>query len=230
MRWIENDKVRLLLGAEGGHVYRWEVKAAANRDLTQPGETAWAGFSDMGTHRATRYKLECVARGPALVRYHCVAASGHAKTISLFGGASWMEVTLSEPTSIYWDFDDPRNFAADGPTPGTYLFSNGATGPVGKEADGVPAQVEAPNTHWGIKSNRDRLALGLATPETAALHHVAPGSGAGGVGIEHSPPTSHFITFAGVLEHSAGETMSRLCQALDLRNQPEIALHSLQAQ
>ena len=27
MKWIENDRVRLLLGPEGGHVYRWEVKA-----------------------------------------------------------------------------------------------------------------------------------------------------------------------------------------------------------
>ena len=27
MVWIENDQLRLLLGPEGGHVYRWEVKA-----------------------------------------------------------------------------------------------------------------------------------------------------------------------------------------------------------
>ena len=47
MRWIENDQVRLLLGPEGAHVYRWEVKAAGNRDLTMPGESDWHGFSDL---------------------------------------------------------------------------------------------------------------------------------------------------------------------------------------
>jgi hypothetical protein len=126
----------------------------------------------------------------------------------------------------YWDFDNPKNFAADGPTRGTYLFSNGRTGPVGKEADGVPAQVEAAGTFWGIKFNREKLALGMCTPEAAAMHHVAPGSGAGGVGIEQSPPASHFVTFAGLLEAEPGETMSRLRQTLDLKNQPEVILHA----
>ena len=46
MRWIENDQVRLLLGPEGAHVYRWELKAAGNRNLTMPGESDWHGFSD----------------------------------------------------------------------------------------------------------------------------------------------------------------------------------------
>ena len=58
----------------------------------------------------------------------------------------------SEPTPIYWDFDDPKNFAADGPTPGTWLFSNGQSGPVGREADGVPAQVKAP-AHSGASNS-----------------------------------------------------------------------------
>ena len=31
-----------------------------------------------------------------------------------------MEVLLDEPTPIYWDFDNPTNFAADGPTPGAW--------------------------------------------------------------------------------------------------------------
>ena len=54
MKWIENDRVRLLLGPEGGHVYRWEVKALDNRDLTMPGETGWAGFADTGgEHRSS---------------------------------------------------------------------------------------------------------------------------------------------------------------------------------
>ncbi len=226
MKWIDSDKVRLLLGPEGAHVYRWEVKALKNRDLTEPGETGWAGFSDSMDHRSVAHKLSCVARGPALVRYQCAAPSGLVKTISLYGGTSWMEVLLNESVVYYWDFDNPKNFAGDGPTPGTYLFSNGRTGPVGKEADGVPAQVEAAGTFWGIKFNREKLALGMCTPEAAAMHHVAPGSGAGGVGIEQSPPASHFVTFAGLLEAEPGETMSRLRQTLDLKSQPEVILHA----
>ncbi len=229
MKWIENDKVRLLLGPEGGHVYRWEAKAAGGRDLTQPGEGGWAGFCDIGALRSAPYTLNCLARGPALVRFACAEPSGHTKTISLFSGCSWIEVLLSEPSPVFWNFDNPRNFAADGPSPGTYLFSDGRTGKVGREADGVPAQVKASNTRWSVKFNPDGLALGMATPGTAAFHHVAPGAAAGGVGIESSPPASHFIVFAGRLEQEAAQTMSRLEQSLDLKSQPQAILHALQA-
>jgi hypothetical protein len=229
LHWIENDHVRLLLGREGAHVYRWEVKAAGNRDLTMPGESDWAGFADMGTHRDSRYRLQCTARGPALVEFQCSDPTGHTKTIRVYGGASWMEVFLSEPTPRYWDFDDPKNFAADGPTPGTWLFSNGQSGRVGRETDGVPAQVEAPNTSWGMKYNADKLALGLITPGTAALHHVAPGSGAGGVGIEGTPPAQHFVTFAGALETAPAETMNRLQTTLDLKRPVTVRLYGIQA-
>ncbi|MCX6927499.1 MAG: family 20 glycosylhydrolase, partial [Verrucomicrobia bacterium] len=197
MQWIENDCVRLLLGPEGAHVYRWEVKAAGGRDLTMPGETDWAGFADINPRRHSQYTLNCIAHGPALVEYEASDPGGDSKTIRLYGGASWIEVLLSEPTSQYWDFDDPKNFAADGPTPGTYLFSDGKSGPVGREADGVPAQVKAPNTFWGMKYNSDKLAVGLVTPGVAGLHVIAPGASAGGAGIENSPPAQHFVTFAG---------------------------------
>jgi hypothetical protein len=73
------------------------------------------------------------------------------------------------------------------------------------------------------------LALGLVTPETAALHVIAPGAGAGGVGIESSPPTMHFITFAGRLNASPGETMNRLQTTLDLRRPPTVRLHAVQS-
>ena len=63
MRWIENDQVRLLLGPEGAHVYRWELKAAGNRDLTMPGESDWHGFSDLHPHRGATYQLNCKAQG-----------------------------------------------------------------------------------------------------------------------------------------------------------------------
>jgi hypothetical protein len=228
-KWIENDKVRLLLGREGGHVYRWEVKALGGRDLTMPGETGWAGFSDIAQgHRDTPHELACAARGPALVRYVCSDSAGLVKTVSLFGGVSWMEVVLEEPVGHYWDFDDPKNFAADGPAPGTYRFSGGATGPVGREADGVPAQVKAPDSRWGVKYNAQGLALGLVTPETAARHLVAPGAGAGGVGIEGSAPAGHFVTFGGLLPGEPADTMRRLQETLDFRNPPEVVLHAVE--
>ena len=229
MRWIENDRVRLLLGPEGAHVYRWEVKTAGNRDLTMPGESGWAGFSDLHPHRGSSYQLSCQAHGPAMVEYECNDPWGHTKILRLYGGASWIEVLLNEPASVYWDFDNPKNFAKDGPTPGQWLFSDGQSGPVGREADGVPAQVKAPNTYWGLKHNPDRLALGLVTPETATLHVVAPGAGAGGVGIESSAPALHFVTFAGVLNAPPAETMNRLQTTLDLKRPAGIRLHSVQA-
>ena len=230
MKWIENNRVRLLLGPEGDHVYRWEVKSLGNRDLTEPGETGWAGFSDAGMDdREIQYVLTCTARGPALVRYRCCAPTGQVKTISLYAGCSWMDVVLAEPVSYYWDFDDPKNFAAEFATPGKYLFSNGANGPVGKHADGVPAQVKAGGVSWAVKFNAPKVALGLITPETTAMYCVAPGSGAGGVGIEGSVPASHFITFGGVLTYEPKETMLRLEQTLGFRNPAQIVLHAIES-
>ena len=229
MQWLENDQVRLLLGPEGGHVYRWEVKALANRDLTEAGETGWAGFCDIHAYRATPYRLTCLAAGPAVVRYQCSAPDAPTKVLSLYAGTRWIEVMLDEPTDTFWNFDTPANFAADGPAPGKYLFSTGATGAVGRRADGVAAQVEGPGSVWAIKFNSQNLAVGMATPGTRALHHVAPGSGAGGVGIEHSPPASHFVIFAGVLHQKPDETMNRLALTLDLGRQPQVELYALQA-
>ncbi len=229
MKWIENDKLRLLLGPEGGHIYRCEVKALDNRDLTMPGSTDWSGFSDVGSsHRNDPNSLRCTAQGPAMVRYVCSDSSGREKTISLFAGCSWIEVSFNDPLRYYWDFDNPQNFAADGPTPGEFLFSNGTSGPVGKQADGVSAQVHQEKAFWGIKYNADRLALGIATPEVAAFHCLAPGAGAGGVGIERSTPVSHFVTYAGLLQGEPAETMNRLRATLNFKNQPEVVVSAIE--
>jgi hypothetical protein len=238
MKWIENDKVRLLLGPEGAHVYRWEVKLLNNRDLTMPGETDWLGFADLGGElRRTGNQLVCLARGPALVRYRATDPSGLVKDISLFGGVSWMEVVLTSGVTYYWDFDDPRNFSADGPTPGQYLFSTGKTGAVGKHSEGVKAQVEAPGAYWGLKfqnggkepgTAQQRLALGLCTPEVAGRFKIAPGSGAGGVGIEASPDAHHFVTYAGILTSEPGRTMAQLRETLNFTSQPVVILHAMQ--
>jgi hypothetical protein len=225
---LENDNVRLLLGSEGAHVYRWSVIRAGGRDMTMPGTTSWFGFADLGrAYRAARNELQCVARGPALVRYVSRDTVGMVKTISLFGGTSWLEVVLIEPVDYYFDFDDPGHFAGDGPTPGEYLFANEQHGMVGKEADAVSAQVKANKVHWAIKWNETRLALGMTTPEVAGNFVIGPGAGAGGVGIEHSPPASHFVTFAGLLRHEPAETMRRLQQTLNFKNQPKVFLYGI---
>jgi len=229
MKWLENDRLRLLLGPEGAHLYRWEVKALGNRDLTMPGQTSYFGFADCGgMHRSATNKLVCTASGPALVRYVCTDPHGLVKTISLWGRVSWVEVTLNTPVSYFWALDSPASFAADGPTPGRHLFSTGATGAVGKGADGVKAQVKARGAHWGVKFIPGKLALGMVTPEAKAVHVVAPGGGAGGVGIEGGT-ASHFVIYGGALTEKPGDVMNRLQRTLDFRNPPEVTLYQIQA-
>lgn len=92
----------------------------------------------------------------------------------------------------------------------------------------MPGQVKASETYWGIKYNADRLALGLATPETAASHVIAPGAGAGGVGIENSTPVRHLVTYAGRPITAPAETMNRLHNTLDLDHAIEVRLYAAQ--
>ena len=103
------------------------------------------------------------------------------------------------------------------------------TGPVSKEGPFTETQVKADNVFWSIKHNAQKLALGLTTPEAATRHVIAPGAGSGGVGIEGSTPTSHFVTLAGLLEAAPEETMNRLRQTLDLKNQPQVILYAIQS-
>jgi hypothetical protein len=230
MEWIENDHVRLLLGPEGGHIYRWEIKALGGRNLTMPGQTSWQGFTDVSDdHRSTPHVLHCTAAGPALVRYCCTDDRGLEKTISLFGSVAWLEVVLSEPVTRYWDFDNPANFSADGPTPGRYLFSSGMAGVVGRRADGVSAQVKAGSAFWAVKYNTQGLALGMVTPDGPARFVIAPGAGAGGVGIENSTPTAHFVTYGSVLPREPKSLMDGLRDTLDFRTPPSITLGAVQA-
>lgn len=229
MKWLENDKVRLLLGPEGAHLFRWELKALSNRDLTMPGEKSWLGFADLGGERRSPINsLVCTAQGPALVRYCCTDELGTEKTISLYAGASWVEIALNDAPSYFWAFDDPRNFAADGPTPGEYLFSTGVTGKVGRQSDGVSAQVKANRSLWGVKFLPGKIALGLVTPGRPARHVIAPGSGAGGVGIEGGTGASQFILYGGTLDGEPAALMQRLAQTLDCQKRPAVTVNALQ--
>jgi hypothetical protein len=229
MRWIENDQIRLLLGTEGAHLYRWEVKALDGRDLTHPGRSGWSGFADTGhAGRHLPNRLVCTRQGPALVQYRCTDETGLEKTINCFGGTSWVEVMLNEPVTYYWDFDNPANFAADGSAPGEYLFSGGQAGRVGSQADGVKAQVKASGASWAVKFHRPGLALGLISPDRPASFCVAPGAGAGGVGIENSPPIGRFVTFGGYLTEPPQTRLENLRQTLAFSDQPQVVWYAVQ--
>ena len=230
---VENDQVRLFLGSEGAHVYRWEVRALGNRDLTMPGETDWFGFSDTGgTTRRAKNTIQFDRCGPAITQCACTGEDGARKTLTFYANTSWMEVMLDAPVSYYWDFDDPKNFAADGPTPGRYLFSTGASGAVGKETDGLKAQVRAETASWAIKYTQmpdgRTLALGMISPETPTTFVVGPGGGFGGVGIEGGPPVSHLVTVCGLLPDPPAAFMEQLHRTLRFGAEPEVTLYALQ--
>jgi hypothetical protein len=80
-----------------------------------------------------------------------------------------------------------------------------------------------------VKFVPGKLALGLATPEVAARHVIAPGGTAGGVGIEDGPPASHFILYGGPLAGEPAALLARLAATLDFRNQPTVTRHAVQA-
>jgi hypothetical protein len=83
-----------------------------------------------------------------------------------------------------------------------------------KEAEGVEGQRKVEGVSWAVKYNRQKLALGMATPEVATRLVVGPGGGAGGVGLEGGPPAFHFITYAGPLADEPAATMNRLSRRL----------------
>ena len=223
---IENDKVRLSIGAQGGHVFRWLLKDSHLLDMTDPGDSDYHGFSDHG-ERSARYELVRLNNGPAMVRYGCYQDGELYKTLSVFAGLSVLDVLLEYPTEYYWDFDAPEIFAADGKTPGTLLFSNGTSGPTARRGNSADLQTWGRGSYWGIKSNASGTALGVATPEEPSDFVIGPGGGMGGVGIQ-GVARSHFVTFAGVLNASPQQTMNRLKETFDLKRQPRVTVYSLQ--
>ena len=164
-----------------------------------------------------------------MVEYRCSHATGLGKRIRCYAGSSWIEVDLNEPATYYWDFDDPDHFAADGPSPGKFLFSGGKTGPVAASAAGVSGQVKDSGQRWAAKFLPNKMALGLVTPESEGDFVVGPGAGAGGVGIESSPAVSHFVTYGGPCGESPQRVMDSLARTLNYRNQPAVTLYATQS-
>ncbi|MBI3921216.1 MAG: beta-N-acetylhexosaminidase [Armatimonadetes bacterium] len=217
--WVENDHYRILLGKEGAHLYVWQVKSLDNKDVTEPGERDWAGFSDYGTNdRTAEFELTQEAKGPVMVRYRCKSKlTGKEKVFNFFTGTSWVEVMLDPPVSFYWDYDRIESFAADSPTPGTAIFSNGHTEPVCKSTEQTHAVGHG--TTWCAKTRADGFVLANLTPEVAATHMTGPGGGWGGVGIEWGAPAAHFITFADKTDQKPADLLNALQRTLDFRNQ-----------
>jgi len=218
---VENSAIKVLLGKEGAHAYVWQVKSLGNLDITQPGETGWAGFFDVREYRSEPFILDCEANGPVLVRYRMKAADGFAKVVSFYGDQPWCEIQLSQPVSYCWNFDDADLMSASSKTPGQFLFSNGRTGTVSK-----PGQLSESETKtmWVAKFRPDGLTLACITPDETATHRAGPGGGMGGVGVDGAGGAAHFIIFGGVLNNTATirNSMEELRRTMTLVDPPSL--------
>ena len=227
--WVENSAIKALLGAEGGHAYVWQVKALGGLDITQPGESGWAGFLDVQGYRNEPFSLECEARGPVLARYRMKAPDGFTKVVSFYGGQPWCEMQLSQPVSYCWNFDNAGLMSASGKTPGRYLFSSGRTGSLPKPGETSEAE---PKSAWAAKFRADGLTLACITPDATATHRAGPGGGMGGVGVEGAGGAAHFIVFGGVLDSTADmtKTMEDLRRTMTLANPPSLFVGNVEQQ
>ena len=153
-KWVENEYCRLLISPVGAQIYRWEVKALDNMDLTEPGETEWRAFANlMGTYRYSTHKMEVLCDGPTLVRLRFTDEAGDTKVISAWAGVPWVEVTFNRPVSGFWCYDNASLIGPRSETPGTFLFSDGKTGSMTEKAGGgrvfLVGQVPERRTHPG---------------------------------------------------------------------------------
>jgi hypothetical protein len=224
--WLQNDKVRLYIGPEGGHIYRWEVKKLNNLSLTYPGGTGWQGFADEGEpYRSMQNKVEVVESGDALIRIRCTDAFRE-KTISLWTGMPWVEVTFNEGLGWFWSYDDPNILGEKTATRGDVLFSDGT----GAKVIGDPFATPCPSSqkaYWGAKFNPASAMLAIVTPERLSHIIVGPGGPPGGVGIENSPTSSHFAIYGGATPDSPKETLDLLRSSIDFTNPPKTTVYAV---
>ena len=223
---IENERIRCLVLPEGAHAYDWSVKALGGLEITEPGRAGWAGFLDAWGSRDTTFTLTPVAAGPVMARLHCQALDGTEKTITAYAGSGWVESDVFPEVPYFWCFDPSSLMSADSETPGTALFSTGATGAVPPSS--AREQVKGPNAVWGCKTRADGLAVALVTPGRPAAHSVGPGGGWGGVGIEGGPATGQFICVGDVIEGDLRARLDALESTLDLSSPPSLTLGRLE--
>ena len=227
---LQNDRVSLLLGAAGGHLFEWKVLAAGGLDLTQPGTRDWAGFADLGGDlRQAPCKLDILRAGPALGAVRATSPSGLTKDILLGAGQGWVEIILNDAVGWFWNYDDAAPFAPEGAQPGTFLYADGFTGAVGPHAAGTQAQVRRDKVSWSAKTRADGLTHALLTPDVRTRHVTGPGGGWGGCGLEYAAGASHFVTLGDVVKGDLAAHLQTLAQALSLKDQPRVTLHRLEA-
>jgi hypothetical protein len=226
---LQNDRVSLLIGPEGGHIFEWKILAANGLDLTQPGLKDWAGFADLGgdLRRATN-TLEVLCAGPVVALVRATSPEGISKDILLCAGQGWAEVILNVATGWFWNYDDAAPFAPDGPQPGAFLYSDGFQGAVGSVSAGTQAQVRRTSVFWGAKTRGDGLTHALLTPDVRTQHATGPGSGWGGCGLEWSPAASHFVTFGDIAAGNPADVLNALAGGLSLKDQPRVTLYGLE--
>lgn len=216
-KWVENEHYHLLISPVGAHIYRWEVKALDNMDLTEPGETEWRGFADLiGKYRDVIYKMEVVNNGPALVRLKFTDEDGNIKTISAWAGVPWVEVTFDQVVNGFWCYDNAKLIGPQSEKPGTFLFSDGKTGSMTEKAGG--GQV-----FWSAKYLTDGPILAVITPEEKVQHGIGPGGGDGGIGVGG---VAHYVIYGGKSPQSPKETLDKTQAALNFRVQPRITIYA----
>lgn len=198
-KWVENTRYRILLGPRGAHFFEWQVKALDGLDITQPGNSDWAGFNDVMSARTTYFKIEPVAVGPVAAVMRASDPWGLQEMLYFYADLPYVEIMLSQPTDIYWNYDDTAVMAGDSETPGTARFSDGTQAPVPKSTERVHLTAAGERKAlWSAKFRGDGLTLGLITPAEPTLHMIGPGGGWGGIGIEQSNPCRWFVMFADV--------------------------------
>lgn len=222
--WIENSRYKILLGRQGGHLYIWQVKAFDNFDITQPGESSWAGFNDCGhALREVFFDLHCEASGPVLVRYRACAPDGAYKILCFYRNQPWVETYTSLALTYFWDFDNTRNMVEGRPKPGRYAFSNGEEDFIPLKPGELSLMCKSP-CYWGVRYREDGLAMGLVTPDDKTQHRIGPGGGMGGCGVEGARlPVAHFVSFADVLPNPKA-LADALQRTLTIASQPTFAL------
>jgi hexosaminidase len=195
---IHNAAYETLLGREGAHLFTWKLSKLGGLDITQPGESGWAGFFDDPRLRAEPFELEIIANGPVVAIIHAETADGYQKEFHFWAGLPYAECVYSDAAQMSWAFDATANFAADSPMPGTAHLSNGFTAPVPASSEQLQVPEGGQKAWWCCKTRADGLTLGLITPAEQTNMMVGPGGGWGGVGIERSNPAQYFVTFADV--------------------------------
>lgn len=227
--WVSNGALRLLIGREGAHIYRWEVQALGGRDITEPGEKDWAGFADVtGPHRHAANRLEALAAGPLFARIRCTEPGGFRKVLDIWAGRPWVDCTLSAPTGYFACFDDASLLGAARSNPGVFLFEDGWTGPVKPVTNGVDSQERRDGQRWCAKYAPAGALLALLTPEVRTVHLVGPGGGMGGVVIEGGRPAAHLVMVGGACPASPAALLNTLRETLDRSLPVQVIVHGIE--